>query len=177
MKNPLSTTLYYVTFNMETETNEKQLIYNEIPKQVIDQFQTEFDHISRKNFNKYINPHLSKPKKGPKPKLSFYKIFNYILYVLHTGIQWRQLKTRRNEIHWSNVYIRHNRWSNVVPPTNGRTEDGSYQKLFSASVIHLKDTDQLDISIIHGDGSNTVVKNETSVIVDINTRKVTRNSP
>jgi transposase len=144
------------TFNMETETNEKQLIYNEIPKQV-----------SRKNFNKYINPHLSKPKKGPKPKLSFYKIFNYILYVLHTGIQWRQLKTRHNEIHWSNVYIRHNRWS----------KDGSYEKLFSASVIHLKDTDQLDISIIHGDGSNTVVKNETSVIVDINTRKVTRNSP
>ena len=77
---------------METETNEKQLIYsrsaewrnnrNEIPKQIIDQFQTEFDHISRKDFNKYINPHLSKPKKVPKPKLSFYKIFNYILYVL-----------------------------------------------------------------------------------------------
>ena len=156
------------TFNMETETNEKKLIYNEIPKQV-----------SRKNFNKYINPHLSKPKKGPKPKLSYYKIFNYILYVLHTGIQWNQLKTRRNEIHWSNVYIRHNRWSNVVPPTNGRTEDGSYQKLFSASIIHLKDTDQLDISIIHGDGSNTVVKKGVpeSVIQDINTRKVTRNLP
>ena len=89
---------------METETvvlptngrtdNEEKLIYNEIPKKVL-----------RKDFNKYINPHLSKPKKGPKPKISFYKIFNYILYVLHTGIQWRQLKTRRNEIHWSNVYI------------------------------------------------------------------------
>ena len=37
-------------------------------------------------------------------------------------------------------------------------ENGSYEKLFSASVIHLKDTDQLDISLIHGDGSNTVVK-------------------
>ena len=146
------------TFNMETETNEKKPIYNEIPKQV-----------SRKDFNKYINPHLSKPKKGPKPKLSYYKIFNYILYVLHTGIQWNQLKTRRNEIHWSNVYIRHNRWS----------KDGSYQKLFSASIIHLKDTDQLDISIIHGDGSNTVVKKGVpeSVIRDTNIKKVTRNSP
>ena len=146
------------TFNMETETNEEKLIYNEIPKQV-----------SRKDFNKYINPHLSKPKKGPKPKISFYKIFNYILYVLHTGIQWNQLKTRRNEIHWSNVYIRHNRWS----------KDGSYQKLFSASIIHLKDTDQLDISIIHGDGSNTVVKKgvQASVTQDTNTRKETKNSP
>jgi transposase len=156
------------TFNMETETvvpstnvrtdNEEKLIYNEIPKQV-----------SRKDFNKYIDPHLSKPKKGPKPKISFYKIFNYILYVLHTGVQWRQLKTRRNEIHWSNVYIRHNRWS----------KDGSYQKLFSASVIHLKDTDQLDISLIHGDGSNTVVKKgvQASVTVDTSTRKETKNSP
>ena len=118
---------------------------------------------------------MNKPKKGLKPKLSYYKIFNYILYVLHTGIQWNQLKTRRNdfsgqnEIHWSNVYIRHNRWS----------KDGSYQKLFSASIIHLKDTDQLDISIIHGDGSNTVVKKgvQASVIVDTNTRKETKNSP
>ena len=59
------------TFNMETETNEKKPIYNEIPKQV-----------SRKDFNKYINPHLSKPKKGPKPKLSYYKIFNYILFFI-----------------------------------------------------------------------------------------------
>jgi transposase len=148
------------TFNMETETNETNETkpkYNEIPKQV-----------SRKDFNKYISPHLSKPKKGPKPKITFYKIFNYILYVLHTGIQWRQLKTRRNEIHWSNVYIRHNRWS----------KDGSYEKLFTASVIHLKDTDQLDISLIHGDGSNTVVKKgvPASVTQDTNTKKETKNS-
>ena len=122
---------------METKTDEKKLIYNEIPKQV-----------SSKDFNKYINPHLRKPKKGPKPKLSVYKIFNYILYVLHTGIQWNQLRTRRNELHWSNIYKWHNRWS----------KDGSYEQLFSASIIHLKDTEQLDTSIIHGDGSNTVVK-------------------
>lgn len=120
-----------------TNETDKKPIYNGIPKQV-----------SRKDFNKYINPHLSRPKKGPKPKLSLYKIFNYILYVLHTGIQWRQLRTRRNELHWTNIYKWHNRWS----------KDGSYDNLFKASVIHLKDTNQLDTSIIHGDGSNTVVK-------------------
>ncbi len=143
---------------MINETDSEKLVYNEIPKQ-----------ISRKDFNKYINPYLKKPMKGPKPKISFYKIFNYILYVLHTGIQWNQLKTRRNELHWSNVYKRHNQWS----------KDGSYQKLLSASIINLKDTDQLDISIIHGDGSNTIVKKGVleSVIQDINTRKETRNSP
>ena len=143
---------------MKTEANGKQLRYNEIPKQV-----------SRKDFNRYINPHLRKRYKGPKPKLSYYKIFNYILYVLHTGIQWRQLRTRRNELHWSNVYRRHNRWS----------KDGSYEKLFEASVIHLKDTEQLDTSIIHGDGTNTVVKKGVQALVtqDTNTKKVTKNSP
>ena len=142
---------------METEAHEKKLVYNEIPKQV-----------SRRDFNQHIKPHLKKRMKGPKPKLSFYKIFNYILYVLHTGIQWNQLRTRRNELHWSNVYKWHNRWS----------KDGSYEKLFEASVLHLKDTKQLDTSLLHGDGTNTIVKKGelASVTQDTNTRKETRNS-
>ena len=132
---------------------KKQSRYNGIPKQV-----------TLKNFNRYIKPHLSKRIKRSKPKLSSYKIFNYILYVLHTGIQWNQLQTKRNELHWSNVYKWHNRWS----------KDGSYQKLFEASVIHLLDTDQLDTSQLHGDGSNTVVKKgETAPdIQDTNIKKV-----
>ena len=60
-----------------------------------------------------------------------------------------------------------NRWS----------KDGSYEKLFEASVIHLLETDQLDTSRLHGDGSNTVVKKGvlTSDIQDTNTRKVKKN--
>ena len=138
---------------MSEETPVKQTPrYNGIPKQV-----------SRKDFNAYIRPHLSKRIKGPKPKLSFYKIFNYILYVLHTGIQWNQLRTRRNELHWSNVYKWHRRWS----------KDGSYENLFRASVIHLLDTGELDTTRLHGDGSNTVVKKgETaSDTPDTNIRK------
>src|SRR4030095_7345473 len=76
------------------------------------------------------------------------EIFHYILYVLHTGIQWQQLKTNRQELHYTNVYKWHNRWS----------KDGSYQALFEASVMHLHHTDQLDTSVLPGDGSNTVVK-------------------
>lgn len=136
-----------------TDTNEKQLNFSSLPKQVPLKF-----------FNRYIKPHLSTRKKGPKPKVSSYKTFNYILYVLHTGIQWNQLKTRRNEIHWSNVYKWHNRWS----------KDGSYEKLFEASVAHLLDTDQLDTSCLHGDGSNTVVKKGgmAPVTQDTNIKKV-----
>lgn len=118
-----------------------QLKFNKLPIKV-----------SQKDFNRYIKPHLRKPFKGPKPKLSSYKIFNYILYVLHTGIQWNQLKTYRNEIHWSNIYKWHNRWS----------KDGSYKNLFLASVMSLNDNNKLDLSILHGDGSNTVDKKGVS---------------
>lgn len=104
--------------------------------------------VSQKDFNKYIKPYLSKGTRGRKPKISYYKIFNYILYVLHTGSQWKELKTYRNEIHWSNVYRHHNRWS----------KDGSYQNLFEVSIKHLRDENKLDLSILHGDGSNVVAK-------------------
>ena len=111
--------------------------YNHLPKKV-----------SRKEFNQYIAPHLRVPIKGPETKLSLYRIFNYVLYVLHTGIQWEELKIRNNELHWSNIYKWHNRWS----------KDGSYYNLFLASVMQLQDTGKLDVSILHGDGSNTVAK-------------------
>lgn len=104
--------------------------------------------VSRPDFKKYILPNLSQGRRGPKPKLSRYKIFNYILYVLHTGIQWDQLQTYKNEIHWSNVYKWHNRWS----------KDGSYDRLMVASIQHLDRAGKLDLSILHGDGSNTVAK-------------------
>jgi hypothetical protein len=123
--------------NVNTNVKEKKFIYNSIPKRV-----------SRKDFHRHIAPHLKKPGKGPQPKLSLYKIFHYILYVLHTGIQWSELKTRRNALPWTNIYKWHHRWS----------KDGSYQTLFDAAVLHLHATDQLDCSILHGDGSNIVGK-------------------
>lgn len=142
----------------QPETTVSSFVYNRIPTKV-----------SRKDFNRYIDPHLHRPKKGPTPQLSLYKIFNYILYVLHTGIQWAQLKTNRKELHYTHVYKWHNRWS----------KDGSYQALFAASVMHLHHTDQLDTSVLHGDGSNTVVKKGAKALATpaIHTRKATKRSP
>ena len=119
---------------MNKPTNKK---YNELPTKV-----------SQKEFNKFIKPYLSKGKCGPKPKISFYKTFNYILYVLHTGIQWNQLPIRNKETSWQAVYSKHSRWS----------KDGSYENLFSSSVVSLDEESKLDLSILHGDGSNTVAK-------------------
>lgn len=142
----------------KTKGKKKEVIHPELPKKV-----------SLKHFNRYILPHLSKGKRGPKPKISYFKIFNYILKVLRTGMQWDQLKTYKNELHWSKVYARHNRWS----------KDGSYQKLFEASVINLVETDQLNLSTLHGDGSNTVVKKggQESPTQAISTRREKKRLP
>jgi transposase len=139
--------------NTLRQTSPLSFVYHRIPTKV-----------SRKDFNRYIDPHLKRPKTGPKPKLSLYKIFNYILYVLHAGIQWDQLKTKRNELHYTNVYKWHHRWS----------KNGSYQVLFEASIIQLHQADQLDTSVLHGDGSNTVVKKgaQASATPVTNTKKV-----
>ena len=68
---------------MDTQLNpiNPTFVFHHIPTEV-----------SRRDFNRYINPHLQRPHKGPKPTLSLYKIFNDILSVLHTGIQWDQPK-------------------------------------------------------------------------------------
>ena len=53
---------YFMKGAIMAEATQKETPrYNGIPKQV-----------SRKDFNRYILPHLSKRIKGPKPKLSFY---------------------------------------------------------------------------------------------------------
>lgn len=136
----------------------KETCYNKLPTRV-----------SRKEFNEFIKPYLRKPHRGPKPKVSYFKIFNYILFVLHTGMQWENLKTYRGEISWQTVYHYHNRWS----------KDGSYQRLFESSVETLDNLGKLDLSILHGDGSNVVAKKGEikSVIRDISIKKARKSFP
>ena len=47
--------------------------------------------LTENEFNEYVNPYLSKAKRGYVCKIPLYKVFNYILYCLHTGCQWDQL--------------------------------------------------------------------------------------
>jgi transposase len=114
----------------------KSNCYNRLPRKV-----------TLKEFNAFIKPCIKKAK-SRKPKISYYKIFNYILYVLRTGMQWDELRTNRNEISWQAVYYHHNKWS----------KDGSYRRMFEHSVITLDVLGKLDLTILHGDGSNVVAK-------------------
>lgn len=109
--------------------------------------------LSEQEFEKFILPHLSLPKRGPKCKIGYHKPFNYILKVLYTGMQWKELPIKigpdgKSEIHYTGIYRLFADWA----------DDGSLKKAFIASVKHLSDKKKLDLSLLHGDGSNTVAK-------------------
>jgi len=47
--------------------------------------------LTEKQFEKHVDPFLSKAKRGFVCKIALYKVFNYILYRLHTGCQWDRI--------------------------------------------------------------------------------------
>ncbi len=110
-------------------------------------------HLSEPEFTAFIFPHLSMPKRGPRCKLGYHRLFNLILWVLYTGMQWKCLPmpkgpTGKPELHYTNVHKAFARWA----------DDGSLDKAFVASVGHLSDEKKLDLRVLHGDGTNTVAK-------------------
>jgi hypothetical protein len=93
------------------------------------------------------------PKRGPRCKIGYHKPFNYILKVLYTGMQWKELPIDKGaagnaELHYTGICKLFARGA----------EDGSLERAFSASVKQLDDAKKLDLSVLHGDGSNTVAK-------------------
>jgi transposase len=104
-------------------------------------------------FIAFIFPHLSMPMRRPKCKLGYHRVFNLILWLLYTGMQWKCLPVPRADdgtivIHYTTNYKVFTKWS----------DDGSLDQAFIASVRHLAEQHHLDLSILHGDGSNTVAK-------------------
>src|SRR5262249_24832084 len=100
-----------------------------------------------------ILPYLRVAKRGYVSKIELYKIFNYILYRLHTGCQWESLSIApdkeypgMNEISWWAVYYHFRKWSG----------DGSLEKVWQHSVQMV--SDQLDTSGLNVDGSHAIAK-------------------
>ncbi len=109
--------------------------------------------LSAAEFHEFILPHLSMPRRGPQCKLGYHRVFNLILWVLYTGMQWKCLPVPTDgegnpAIHYTTVYRVFAKWA----------DDGSLEHAFIASVGHLADHNQLDLSILHGDGTNTVAQ-------------------
>ena len=130
--------------------------------------------LSETEFTAFILPHLSMPKRGPKCKLGYHRVFNLILWVLYTGMQWKSLPVPQDAngtpaIHYTTVYRVFATWA----------ADGSLWQAFIASVRHLAAEKQLDLSVLHGDGTNTVAKKGAMGLATraINTRRGRRSSP
>ena len=87
---------------------------------------------SAPEFAAFILPHLSVPKRGPQCKIGYHKPFNYILKVLYTGMQWKELPIDkeaegRAELHYTGVGKLFAR----------RATDGSLERAFIAAVQRL----------------------------------------
>ena len=109
--------------------------------------------LTEEQCNEFVLLHLSKGKRGPECSIPLYKVFNYILKLMHTGTQWKQLAIDLNsdgvpEIHYTRIFKIYQRW----------VQDGSLAKIFDASVLTLFQNKLLDLSILHGDGSLTCAK-------------------
>lgn len=125
------------------KSNQPHTPYNTLPVRV-----------SRKMFDQYFFPFLSLPERGPTPKIPLVKLFNYILYQLHTGCQWSELPidtdpvTGKPEISFKSVWKWFDRWS----------KDRSFEVAFINSVRELRYRKKLRLRRFHGDGTNVVAK-------------------
>jgi transposase len=129
--------------------------------------------LSAPEFATFLLPHLSMPKRGPKCKLGYYRVFHLIVWVLYTGMQWKSLPVPQDAqgkptIHYTIVYKVFATWA----------DDGSLWQAFVASVRHLAAEKQLDLSVLHGDGTNTVAKKGAMALAarGINIRRVIKSS-
>ena len=77
--------------------------------------------LTQSQFDRYVLPHLAIAKRGFVSKIPLYKIFNYILYFLHTGCQWEQLpmapdadEPEKPELSWNAVNHHFRKWSKTA---------------------------------------------------------------
>src|SRR2546427_10390859 len=130
--------------------------------------------LSECEFTAFILPHLSMPKRGPKCKLGYYRVFHLILRILYTGMQWKCLPVPTDAqgnpaIHDTTVDKVFAKWA----------DDGSLWQAFVASVRHLAAEKHLDTSVLHGDGTNTVAKKGAMGLATraTNTKRARKSSP
>ncbi|MHB8626804.1 MAG: IS5 family transposase [Aggregatilineales bacterium] len=109
--------------------------------------------VTEDQFNTHILACLNTAKRGYVSKIPLYKLFNYILYRLHTGCQWEELPIERDredptvdEISWWAVYYHFRKWS----------RDGSLERVWQHSVQVV--SEDLDLSVLNLDGSHAVAK-------------------
>jgi transposase len=100
-----------------------------------------------------VRPYVSVAKRGYECRNTLYKVFNYILYRLYTGCQWKMLPiepdpeaSEKKELSWHAIYYHYRKWS----------RDGSLEKVWQGSIMTIE-TD-LNLSELNLDGSHVIAK-------------------
>jgi transposase len=113
--------------------------------------------LSLAQFGQFVLPHLTVGSRGPAPKVSLHALFNYILKLLYIGCQWKELPIEKDaegrpEIHYTRIYCAFRRWQ----------ADGCFDIIFTVVVLKLRQTNLLDVTVIHGDGTTTAATTSAS---------------
>lgn len=109
--------------------------------------------LTESEFNEFILEHIPARTRGSQYKISWYKVFNYILKFLYMGCQWKMLpidkdETGRPELHYSQVFRTFQKWLNSCIILN----------IFENSVLNLHRENLLDTTVTHADGTTTMAK-------------------
>jgi len=104
--------------------------------------------VTQEQFSVYILPHLRTAKRGYVSKIPLYKVFNYILYRLHTGCQWEELPIEANQLSYHAVYHHYRKWS----------RDGSLERVFKHSISCIQQQGQMDTHPLNLEGSHAPAK-------------------
>ena len=109
--------------------------------------------LTEKQFDRHVRPYVSVAKRGFECSIPLYKVFNYILYRLHTGCQWEMLPIdpdpddpEKKEISWHAIYHHFRKWS----------RDGSLAKVWQGSIMAIEA--DLNLSELNLDGSHAIAK-------------------
>jgi len=109
--------------------------------------------LTENQFDEHIRPYIRVAKRGYECKIPLYKVFNYILYQLHTGCPWYQLPIDpephdpdKKEISWHAVYYHFRKWKG----------DGSLERVWQGSIMTI--AADLNLSELNLDGSHVLAK-------------------
>ncbi len=128
-------------------------------------------NIAEKEFNEFVLPFLPKKISGRKSKVPYWKTYNYISKVLRTGMQWAELqdfitkdKSGNPEVHYTSIFKCFSKW----------VAFGVFDKSHQAILVASHAAGQLDLSILNGDGTNTIAKKGANqgATLDTNTKQV-----
>ncbi|MGL5720280.1 MAG: transposase [Alphaproteobacteria bacterium] len=99
--------------------------------------------IDESYFVKEIQPHiaLSYKRVGRPAQISHYQFFCAVLYVLRTGVSWRDVPAHYGS--WHTIYTRFNRWS-----ANG---------LFWSLLYHLQQSKKITVDISWVDSTTIAI--------------------